>query len=128
MVDDSFRLPDTPAEGKNARLVSRILLIPSVGDTEVLLESQDRGFDFEPCLSPNGSFLAFKRMYYRLPYAVEVRIPENGVFLCLRERKGPQEYLVMQNVESYRFSPGSQYIAARPADKTRLEIYELPRG
>jgi hypothetical protein len=128
MVDDSFRLPDTPAEGKNARLVSRILLIPPGGEPEVLLTSQDRGFDFDPRLSPNGSFLAFKRMYYRLPYAVEVALPQNGVFLCLRERKGPQEYLVMQNVVDYRFSPGSQYIAARPENKARLEIYELPRG
>jgi hypothetical protein len=94
----------------------------------VLLDSQDRGFDFEPRLSPNGAFIAFKRMYYRLPYAVEVRLPDNGVFLCLRERSGPQEYLVMQDVDSYLFSPGSQYIAARPVDKSHLEVYELPKG
>ena len=127
MVDESFRLPETPDEGKGARVVSRILLIPPEGESEVLLDSQDRGFDFEPSLSPNGAFLAFKRMYYRLPMAVEVRMPDNEIFLCLRERKSSQEYLVMRNAESYRFSPGSRYIAARSADMSYLNIFELPR-
>ncbi len=127
MVDESFRLPDTPAEGKGARVVSRILFIPPEGEAETLLDSQDRGFDFEPSLSPNGSFLAFKRMYYRLPMAVDVRMPDNEIFLCLRERKSAQEYLVMRGVEGYRFSPGSRYIAARSADMGSLSIFELPR-
>jgi hypothetical protein len=128
MVDESFRLPENPDEGKDARVVSQILLIPPEGESQVLLDSQDRGFDFEPGLSPNGEFLAFKRMYYRLPTAVEVRMPDNEIFLCLRERKSAQEYLVMRGAESYRFSPGSRFIAARSADRSYLNIFELPRS
>lgn len=127
MVDESFHLPENPDEGRGARVVSRILLIPLEGEPEVLLDSQDRGFDFEPGLSPNGEFLAFKRMYYRLRTAVEVRMPDDEIFLCLRERGSAQEYLVMRGAESYRFSPGSRYIAARSSDRSYLKIFELPR-
>lgn len=128
MVDNSFRLPNEPAEGRGARLASRILLIPTEGETTALLDSQDRGFDFEPSLSPDGRFIAFKRMYYRLPMAVAVSMPENEIFLCLRKRDSLQEYLVARNADSYRFSPGARYIAARSSNQDYLEVFELPRG
>ncbi len=127
MVDETFDLPQTPDEGKAARYVSRILLIGTEGDPEVLLNSQDRGFDFEPALSPDNAYLAFLRMFYRLPYAVRVRTPVNDVFLCLKERHGAQEYVVMQGAESYKFSPGARLLAARFRDRSFLTLFELPQ-
>ena len=127
MVDESFELPETPVEGGRARYVSRILLFPPDGEPETLLTSQDRGFDFQPALSPRGDYLGFLRLFYRLPYAVRVRMPEHEVFLCLKERNGPQEYLVMRDAESFCFSPGSHYLAARASDKSYLLVFELPR-
>jgi hypothetical protein len=96
-------------------------------EPEVLLDSQDRGFDFNPRLSPDGRFLSYFRIFYRLPYAVRVRMPENEPFLCLRERDGVQEYVVAGGVDSYSFSPGSRYVAVRRADQNSLVLFELPR-
>ena len=89
--------------------------------------SQDRGFDFEPGLSPDGTHLAFMRIFYRLPYAVRVRTPVNDVFLCLKERNGAQEWVVMQGAESYKFSPGARLLAVRYRDRSFLTLFELPQ-
>jgi len=126
MVDDTFKLPENPREGRDARYYSQVLLFGGE-EPEVLLDSQDRGFDFNPRLSPDGRFLSYFRIFYRLPYAVRVRMPENEPFLCLRKRDGVQEYVVAGGVDSYSFSPGSRYVAVRRADQNSLVLFELPR-
>ena len=127
MVDETFELPETPDEGKAARYASRILLIRPDDEPEVLLTSQDRGFDFEPSLSPDGNHLAFLRMFYRLPYAVRVRAPANDAFLCVKERHGAQEWVVMQGAESFIFCPASRLLAVRYRDRSFLTLFELPK-
>lgn len=126
MVDDTFKLPESPREGRDARYYSQVLLFSS-GEPEVLLNSQDRGFDFNPRFSPDSRFLSYFRVFYRLPYAVQVRMPESEPFLCLRERDGKQEYVVTGGVDSYLFSPGSRYVAVRKNDRFSLVLFELPR-
>ncbi len=127
MVDETFALPETPEEGDAARFASRILLLRPDEEPEVLLVSQDRGFDFEPKLSPDGDYLGFLRAFYRLPYAIRVRAPANDIFLCLKERNGPQEWVVMQGAESFAFSPHARLLAARYRDKSFLTLFELPQ-
>jgi len=136
MVAPEMHPPQTPEEGKAERLISQIILIRQDSEgrgkkgedsPEVLLTGQLRGFDFNPYLSPDGRFMAFLRLFYRLPYAVEVHPPPNEAFLFLQERDSAQEFMVMQGADRFQVSPGEHYLAARSSDGTHLELFELPR-
>jgi len=112
MAPVNLPVPSTPETGAKERLISQILLIPasarassttnwetgiksgvtpqgepSAGSFPLLLSSQNRGFDYNPYLSPSGRFIVFLRSFYRLPYAIMVELPENYSYLFVRERK-----------------------------------------
>lgn len=136
MVEPEAGLPQTPEQGEAERMLSQLILLsrPAEGkreaeldSPEVILSDQVRGFAFNPYLSPDGQFLAFLRLFYRLPYAVRVDLPANDAFLFLRERESGQEFMVMQGADSFQVSPGEHYLAARSSDHTHLQLYELPR-
>ncbi len=107
---ETLPIPQMPEEGKRERLITKIILLsaskvasangglfessvslsssaPS-SNFQVLLDSQTRGFDFNPYLSPEGNYLLFLRSFYRLPYALKVSLPDNSVFLFLKKRAG----------------------------------------
>ncbi len=161
---DTLSVPKNPEEGTRERLVSKIVLFPdglntgsdtllneqhkSGAEPLTLLNSQQRGFDFNPYLSPDGSFLIFQRSFYRLPYAVRVHIPENTPFLFIRQRKAPQnfngeepetkneteaefsalsqEFMVMQGADAYKVSIDGRFLAARYMDKSYILLFEMP--
>ncbi len=116
---------------------------PAEGVT-ILLNDQFRGFDFNPYLSPEGDYILFLRSFYRLPYAVNVKLPDEPSFLFARSLEvgdngtgargvsapstqgESQEFLVMVGADAYKVSPDERYVCARYQDKTYLNLFELP--